>query len=354
MMKRIIFIDVNALMMESDYNQGLSFVPAAITTLARLAEDGEFSKILINFSDKKPTTVPLLHSQEFLLKILAAEGWEFDEIITVDSIENGEAAIRQICSHYEVSLEATVCIGSSPMAWTLAELLSMQSICLLRNAPVKAVYKSSSSAKEVYNWQQIYECLKLGSRKIAYQRFTKETQISIQLNLDGNGKSEIKTGLGFFDHMLEQVARHSKCDLIIQVAGDLYTDEHHTIEDTGIALGESFGRALGDKLGLERYGFVLPMDEAAAQVLIDFGGRAELKWNAEFKREKIGDMPTEMFYHFFKSFADGAKSNLHIACNGINEHHKIEAIFKAFARAIRMAIKRDPFSNYLPSTKGIL
>jgi imidazoleglycerol-phosphate dehydratase/histidinol-phosphatase len=172
--------------------------------------------------------------------------------------------------------------------------------------------------------------------------------------MDGSGKASINTGLGFFDHMLDQIARHGKIDLNITTKGDLHIDEHHTIEDTGIALGEAFAKALTDKRGMERYGFALPMDEADAKVLIDFGGRNWLVWNAAFSREKIGEMPTEMFFHFFKSFSDGAKCNLNIECKGDNEHHKIEVIFKAFAKAIRMAIKRDPISNYLPSTKGVL
>jgi len=194
----------------------------------------------------------------------------------------------------------------------------------------------------------------MGLRRVTHERRTSETQIAIELNVDGSGKASIGTGLGFFDHMLEQIARHGKMDLDIRVKGDLRIDEHHTIEDTGIALGEAFAKALADKRGMERYGFALPMDEADAQVLIDFGGRNWLVWNAEFRREKIGEMPTEMFVHFFKSFSDAARCNLNIACRGENEHHKIEAIFKAFAKAIRMAVKRDPLSNYLPSTKGVL
>ena len=174
------------------------------------------------------------------------------------------------------------------------------------------------------------------------------------MNVDGSGKANINTGLGFFNHMLEQIARHGKIDLTIETKGDLHIDEHHTIEDTGIALGEAFALALADKRGMERYGFALPMDEAEAKVLIDFGGRNWLVWSADFKREKVGEMPTEMFFHFFKSFSDGAKANLNIECKGENEHHKIEAIFKAFAKAIRMAVKRDPLSNQLPSTKGVL
>ncbi len=211
-----------------------------------------------------------------------------------------------------------------------------------------------SIALETTDWKHIYEFLKLGLRTVTHERNTNETKISIALNLDGSGKAHINTGIGFFDHMLDQIARHGKMDLTIITKGDLHIDEHHTIEDTGIALGEAFAKALADKRGMERYGFALPMDEAEAKVLIDFGGRNWIVWNAEFRREKIGEMPTEMFFHFFKSFSDAARCNLNIECRGDNEHHKIEAIFKAFAKAIKMAVKRDPMSNYLPSTKGVV
>ena len=214
--------------------------------------------------------------------------------------------------------------------------------------------KDGTIALETTEWAAIYEYLRMGLRQVVHERNTNETQIKIEVNMDGRGKANIVTGLGFFDHMLEQIARHGKLDLTVRANGDLHIDEHHTIEDTGIALGEAFAKALADKRGMERYGFALPMDEADAKVLIDFGGRNWMVWNAAFKRERIGEMPTEMFFHFFKSFSDAAKCNLHIECHGDNEHHKIEAIFKAFAKAIRMAVKRDPLSNYLPSTKGML
>jgi imidazoleglycerol-phosphate dehydratase/histidinol-phosphatase len=207
---------------------------------------------------------------------------------------------------------------------------------------------------ETTEWKDIYEFLKSGLRQVSHERNTNETRIQIDLNVDGSGKANISTGIGFFDHMLEQLARHGKMDLTIVTKGDLHIDEHHTIEDTGIALGEAFAKALADKRGMERYGFALPMDEAEAKVLVDFGGRNWIVWDAEFKRERIGEMPTEMFFHFFKSFSDAAKCNLNIECKGENEHHKIEAIFKAFAKAIKMAVKRDPLSDYLPSTKGVL
>jgi imidazoleglycerol-phosphate dehydratase/histidinol-phosphatase len=204
------------------------------------------------------------------------------------------------------------------------------------------------------NWDDIYAYLASTVRTSSIERITKETSIRITLNLDGTGKSAISTGLGFFDHMLEQISRHSGCDLSVQVKGDLHVDEHHTIEDTAIALGEAFHKAMGNKKGMERYGFVLPMDDCLATVAIDFGGRPWLVWEAEFKREKIGELPTEMFYHFWKSFSDGARCNLNIKAEGTNEHHKIEAVFKAVARAIRMAIRRDIYNNELPSTKGVL
>jgi imidazoleglycerol-phosphate dehydratase/histidinol-phosphatase len=207
---------------------------------------------------------------------------------------------------------------------------------------------------ETQTWKNIYEFLRVSQRGILHQRNTNETKINIEICLDGIGKANIRTGLAFFDHMLEQIAKHGSIDMNINCKGDLQIDEHHTIEDTAIALGEAMNKALGDKRGIERYGFVLPMDDCLAQVAIDFGGRSWLVWEAEFKREKIGEMPTEMFYHFFKSFSDAAKCNLNIKAEGANEHHKIEAIFKAFAKAIKMAIKKDINNNSLPSTKGIL
>jgi imidazoleglycerol-phosphate dehydratase/histidinol-phosphatase len=203
-------------------------------------------------------------------------------------------------------------------------------------------------------WNAIYRFLKLEQRNVYYERKTNETDIKLQLNLDGNGKSKIDTGISFFDHMIDQLARHGGIDIELSVKGDLEVDEHHTIEDTAIALGESFAKALGNKLGIERYGFCLPMDDCLAQVAIDFGGRNWLVWETEFNREMIGKMPTEMFIHFFKSFSDGAKANINIKAEGANEHHKIEAIFKAFAKAIKVAIKRDPDKMILPSTKGSL
>ena len=207
---------------------------------------------------------------------------------------------------------------------------------------------------ETPHWADIYQYLKLPPRIVKHERNTNETKISVTVNLDGTGKSSIETGLSFFNHMLDQIARHGNIDLTITCNGDLHIDEHHSIEDTGIALGEAVAKALGDKRGIERYGFLLPMDDCLAQVAIDFGGRSWIVWDAEFKREKIGEMPAEMFFHFFKSFSDAAKCNLNIKAEGENEHHKIESIFKAFAKAIKMAARRDINNNELPSTKGIL
>ena len=212
----------------------------------------------------------------------------------------------------------------------------------------------STVALENADWNKIYEFLKLGERVIEHQRVTKETDIVVKINLDGKGEAKVSTGLHFFDHMLDQIARHGNIDLEIIAKGDLHIDEHHTIEDTGIALGEAFALALGNKKGIERYGFCLPMDDCLARVAIDFGGRNWIVWDAQFKREKIGEMPTEMFFHFFKSFSDAAKCNLNIKAEGENEHHKIEAIFKAFAKTIKMAVKRDVNNMVLPSTKGTL
>ena len=214
--------------------------------------------------------------------------------------------------------------------------------------------KKETIVLETPHWKAIYNYLKLPPRKIIHQRNTNETKIKVEVNLDGTGKSAVNTGLAFFDHMLDQLARHGNMDLNIECKGDLHIDEHHSIEDTAIALGVAIAQALGNKRGIERYGFLLPMDDCLAQVAIDFGGRNWIEWEAEFKREKIGEMPTEMFYHFFKSFSDAAKCNLNIKAAGENEHHKIESIFKAFAKSIKMAVKRDINNNALPTTKGVL
>lgn len=273
----------------------------------------------------------------------------------------GTAMLTKYINNPEYDLKNSFVIGDRITDVKLAENLGCKAIWL-NNGSLRGTKEIAESVEdmkpwiaiETVDWNKIYEFLKLSSRKIVHSRNTKETQIAISLNLDGRGEADVHTGIGFFDHMLEQIARHGNMDLNIQVKGDLHIDEHHTIEDVAITLGEAMYQALGDKRGIERYGFLLPMDDCLAQVAIDFGGRSWLVWDAEFKREKIGEMPTEMFYHFFKSFSDAAKCNLNIKAEGTNEHHKIEAVFKAFAKAIKMAVRRDVNNMQLPSTKGVL
>ena len=273
----------------------------------------------------------------------------------------GTGMLTQYLNNDQYDIKNSFVIGDRITDVMLAKNLNCKALWLNNNDNLGAKeiegsrdVLASTIALETTNWKDIYEYLKIPARKIIHKRKTNETNISIELNLDGTGTANIKTGLAFFDHMLEQIARHGNIDLNLQSKGDLHIDEHHTIEDTGIALGEAMAKALGDKRGIERYGFLLPMDDCLAQVAIDFGGRSWLVWEAEFKREKVGEMPTEMFYHFFKSFSDASKSNINIKAEGTNEHHKIESIFKAFAKAIKMAVKRDIYNNSLPSTKGIL
>ena len=259
-------------------------------------------------------------------------------------------------SHYD--LANSYVIGDRLTDIELAKNLNAKGIFITKNETLGANEASGSLNETIVlktkSWEAIYDFLKLEQRITAQKRTTHETDINLSLNLDGSGKSNISTGIVFFDHMLDQLARHGGMDISLQVKGDLGVDEHHTIEDTAIVLGEAFAAALGNKLGIERYGFCLPMDDCLAQVAIDFGGRNWLVWEAEFTREMIGQMPTEMFIHFFKSFSDGAKANLNIKAEGTNEHHKIEAIFKAFAKAIKVAVKRDSDKMILPSTKGSL
>ncbi len=375
-MKRILFIDRDGVLLQEpvedlqvDSIEKTRFVPGAITALANIAAEFDFYKVMVSNQDGMGTDVYPAENfhpyQQLLLRTLEGEGFKFDEILIDTSFEHeakptrkpGIGLLSHLLSNEEFDIGNSFVIGDRWSDLQLAKNIGCKAIYL------KALHTLNEEQQQDYadtivlqtdSWSVIYSFLKLGLRKVHHQRVTNETNINIELNLDGNGSAAIETGLGFFDHMLEQIARHGKCDLTLTTKGDLHIDEHHTIEDTGIALGEAFAKALADKKGMERYGFALPMDEAAATVLIDFGGRNDIIWKAEFKREKVGDMPTEMFYHFFKSFSDAAKCNLHITCTGENEHHKIEAIFKAFAKAIRMAVKRDPFANYLPSTKGIL
>jgi len=306
---------------------------------------------------------------DHILQTFEGEGVRFDEVLIDPSLPaerspNRKPGIGMLKKYLDASMydiAGSYVIGDRHTDIQLAANLGCSCI-VVNNSQGVGVIAIDQLEKQLQDavvlvttsWEDIHLFLKNGLRKVDHQRTTNETEVSIQLNVDGEGKSQISTGLNFLDHMLDQLARHGKIDISIAVKGDLHVDEHHTIEDTGIALGEAFAKGLTDKRGMERYGFALPMDDAAAQVLIDFGGRNWIVWDAEFKREKIGDVPTEMFFHFFKSFSDAAKCNLNISSTGDNEHHKIESIFKAFAKAIRMAIRKDPWSDALPTTKGVL
>jgi imidazoleglycerol-phosphate dehydratase/histidinol-phosphatase len=375
--KRILFIDRDGVILQEpptdfqiDSIEKTSFVPGAISALSRIAAELDYYKVMVTNQDGLGTnsypenTFHPYH--DLMLRILQGEGFVFDEMVidktfaadNKDTRKPGTGLLKHLIDTAGFDLANSYVIGDRWSDIQLAKNLGCKAIYFrstlheLTQAEESAL--SGSIAFETSEWPEVYTFLKLGLRKVVHERNTNETKIRIELNLDGSGKTNISTGLGFFDHMLDQIARHGKMDLTVVTKGDLHIDEHHAIEDTGIALGEAFAQALADKRGMERYGFALPMDEAEAKVLIDFGGRNWIVWDAEFKREKIGEMPTEMFFHFFKSFSDAAKCNLNIECKGDNEHHKIEAIFKAFAKAIRMAVKRDPLSNYLPSTKGVL
>jgi imidazoleglycerol-phosphate dehydratase/histidinol-phosphatase len=305
---------------------------------------------------------------DFIIKTFQAEGIIFKEQCIDRTFAKDNASTRKpntgmltsyITSEYD--LANSFVIGDRLTDMELAKNLGCKGIFIndetylgTNEISVNQEELNAYISLETNSWERIYTFLKTRDRTGYLERTTQETQIKMALNLDGMGQSNIQTGIPFFDHMLDQIAKHGQLDLNIQVSGDLEVDEHHTIEDTAIALGNLFEKALGNKLGMERYGFCLPMDDCLAQVAIDFGGRNWLVWEAQFKREMIGHMPTEMFMHFFKSFTDGAKCNLNIKAEGTNEHHKIEAIFKAFAKAIKMAVKRDVNKMILPSTKGVL
>lgn len=296
-------------------------------------------------------------AQNKMMKAFANEGIHFlnvhiDRSFDHEGLDTRKPGIGMLKEYFGegYDLENSYVIGDRITDVQLAANLGAKAI--LFNEELEC--NDPGIALQTNTWKRVYEFLRLTNRAVDHERITKETKIKIHLDLDGRGESHIHTGIGFFDHMLEQIARHSESDLNIDCRGDLHIDEHHSIEDTGIALGEAFALALGNKKGIERYAFHIPMDDADAEVLMDFGGRAWLVWEAEFKREKIGDMPTEMFYHFFKSFSDASRCNLHIRVRGENEHHKIEAVFKAFAKCIKMAKKRNPDSDILPSTKGVL
>lgn len=350
----------------------LEFYPKALFYLSKIAREMDFELVMITNQDGLGTEAfpeelfrPI---HDFIIETFKNEGVEFEKQFIDNSFPEDNSPNRKprtgLLQNYFTAaydLKNSFVIGDRMTDMELAKNLDSKGI-FINNQNKLGQGETSVSDKELRpyialetdNWQAVYEFLKLKERSVEMRRTTHETEIYIRLNIDGTGQSDIDTGLAFFDHMLDQIARHGQMDLAIKVKGDLEVDEHHTMEDTAIVLGEAFGKALEDKRGIERYGFTLPMDDCLAQVAIDFGGRNWLVWDADFKREKIGDMPTEMFYHFFKSFTDGAKANLNIKAEGQNEHHKIEAIFKAFAKSIKVAVKRDVDKMILPSTKGML
>nr|WP_314896742.1 bifunctional histidinol-phosphatase/imidazoleglycerol-phosphate dehydratase HisB [uncultured Flavobacterium sp.] len=378
-MKKILFIDRDGTMVlePSDYQldsfEKLEFYPKAFQYLGKIALELDFELVMVTNQDGLGTDshpeINFWPVHNLIMKAFENEGVVFKEVLIDKTFPHENAPTRKpaigMLAKYidnpDYDLENSFVIGDRITDVELAKNLGSKAIFIntdeaLGSAEIASKREELDSviALQTTDWKVIYEFLKLEERSASIERKTNETDIYINLNLDGTGKSKIETGIAFFDHMLDQIARHGQMDLEVLVKGDLEVDEHHTIEDTAIALGEVFAKALGNKLGIERYGFCLPMDDCLAQVAIDFGGRNWLVWETEFKREMVGKMPTEMFYHFFKSFSDGAKANINIKAEGTNEHHKIEAIFKAFAKAIKVAVKRDTEKMILPSTKGML
>jgi imidazoleglycerol-phosphate dehydratase/histidinol-phosphatase len=373
-MKKVLFIDRDGTIIvepiidqQVDSLEKLEFLPKAISNLRRIAEETDFELSMVTNQDGLGTdSFPedtFWPAQNKMLQTLAGENVQFSSIyidrsFPADNLPTRKPGTALLTSFFSdaYDLANSYVIGDRITDVQLAVNLGAKAILIASELPTDITPEQQSAIAFVSDdWDAIYEHLKLPSRTAFVERNTKETKIKIELNLDGSGRSDIHTGLGFYDHMLDQLARHSGADLTIHVDGDLHIDEHHTIEDTALALGEAYRLAIGDKRGISRYGFLLPMDEALAQVAIDFSGRPWLVWDAEFKREKIGEMPTEMFYHFFKSFSDTSLCNLNIKVEGQNEHHKIESIFKGFAKAIKMAVRRDLKAlDFMPSTKGVL
>lgn len=375
-MKNVLFIDRDGTLAlepegyQLDAFEKLVFYPEVFTYLAKIVKELDFELVMVTNQDglgtasfPEETFWPV---QDFLIQSFKNEGVQFNEILIDKSLPADNAPTRKprtaMMNHYldkaDYDLKNSFVIGDRLTDMELAKNLGSQGIFIANDPELGQDETTANTDLPIVltttSWKDIYAFLKLEQRQFDYERKTNETDIKLKLNLDGTGKSSIDTGIAFFDHMLDQLARHGSMDIELEVKGDLEVDEHHTIEDTAIALGEAFAQALENKLGIERYGFCLPMDDCLAQVVIDFGGRNWLVWETEFKREMIGKMPTEMFFHFFKSFSDGAKANINIKAEGTNEHHKIEAIFKAFAKAIKVAVKRDPDKMILPSTKGSL
>ncbi|HEY8781292.1 MAG TPA: bifunctional histidinol-phosphatase/imidazoleglycerol-phosphate dehydratase HisB [Mucilaginibacter sp.] len=380
-LQKILFVDRDGTIIKETADEQidsfakLEFYPGALQYLPKIARELDYELVMVSNQDGLGTSSYPADTfwpvQNFILKTLENEGIVFSNICIDRTFPSENAPTRKpatgLLTQYfdteKYDLKGSYTIGDRKNDVLLACNLGSKAIWLNDNSNLGSHEFSGKDEEEkvkntvvleTTDWQKIYEFLKLGQRVIEHRRSTKETNIYIKINLDGKGEAKVSTGLPFFDHMLDQIARHGNIDLEIIAKGDLHIDEHHTIEDTGIALGEVFSAALGNKMGVERYGFCLPMDDCLAQAAIDFGGRNWIVWDATFKREKIGEMPTEMFFHFFKSFSDAAKCNINIKAEGENEHHKIEAIFKAFAKAIKMAVKRDVNNMVLPSTKGML
>ncbi|MGI8494696.1 MAG: bifunctional histidinol-phosphatase/imidazoleglycerol-phosphate dehydratase HisB [Pyrinomonadaceae bacterium] len=367
-MKKVLFIDRDGTLIyepedfQIDSFEKLKFLPGVISYLGKIVRETDYEIVMVTNQDglgtesfPEETFHPV---QNFILQILESEGAKFTDVFVDRTFAKDNAPTRKpqtgMLTKYlngDYDLASSFVIGDRETDVQLAKNLRAKAI-FIKNPNFDL--EETENVFFAENWREIYEFLKLPPRKVAHERKTKETDIQIELNLDGSGKSEISTGISFFDHMLEQLSRHGNLDLKIEAKGDLHIDEHHTIEDVAITLGEAFALALQDKRGLERYGFTLPMDDCLAQVAVDFGGRNWCVWEAEFKRENVGKMPTEMFFHFFKSFSDKSLCNLNIKAEGENEHHKIEAIFKAFAKAVKMAARRDIENSDLPSTKGSL
>lgn len=368
-MKKALFIDRDGTIIweppdtfQIDTLELLEFIPGAIVYLNKIASELDYELVMVSNQDGLGT--PAYPQESFdkvntkMLNILKGEGVEFKAIHIDKSFEKENLPTRKpntgMLQQYmngSYNLSESFVIGDRLTDVKLAKNLGTKSILLLNNDKPDSTMQIDLVTD---SWKKIYEFLKVPERAVKHTRNTNETKITIEINPDGAGKASVDTGLNFFNHMLDQIARHGSMDLAVNAKGDLHIDEHHTIEDVGIAFGEAVLKSLGDKKGIERYGFCLPMDDCLAQVAVDFGGRNWLVWDADFKREKVGDMPTEMFYHFFKSFSDAAKCNLNIKAEGDNEHHKIEAVFKAFAKALKMAFKRDTEKMVLPTTKGML